>query len=239
MANEKKKLSIVLALMCAGLLLAGLLIASLAYFSTQMQSVSDEAEELYFEHLYTISADLINADRDFYQSMLGAMQYHDVTAAPDDIPPEMMAELTAQYLDDYESNKQQVIDRINEAHDIAGSEPSLLTGTILNTDNYDQLYTAFMNGYNEWESVYDVKNGTGDYTLFIQDFESTRDSISEMTDITEQWAISQKELHEAKIKTSIVTSTIIFVVIILVVLAAAILILLKMRKSISYMVGAV
>ncbi|MBO4902956.1 MAG: hypothetical protein J5518_09205 [Lachnospiraceae bacterium] len=239
MAKKGSKFSIVAALMCIGLVFAALLAACLIYFSTKMQSVSNEAEELYFEHLYTISADLINADRDFYQSMLGALQYHDVTAAPSDIPPEMMAELTEQYLDDYESNKQQVLDRVTEAHNIASNEPGLYTGTVLNTDNFDKLYNTFMEGFQEWENTYDVKNGTGDYTLFIQNFESTRDSISEMTDITEEWAIAEKAVHEAEIRRSIISSAVLFAVIILLVLAGSVLILHKMRTSVGYMVKAV
>lgn len=237
--KKKSQISIVLALLCAGIVLVAMVAISVGYFGMQLQKVTKEDEELYFDHLYTISADLINADRDFYQSMLGAMQYHDVTAAPDDIPPEMMAELTAQYLDDYESNKQQILDRVNEAHDIASKEPGLYTGTVIDTDNYDQLYNAFMNGYNEWKSCYDVKNGTGDYTIFIQNFESTRDSISEMTDITEQWAVNEKAIRQAQIQKSVLTSIVIFAIITILILVVAVIVLHKMRLSINYMVGAV
>ena len=236
---KKKPISIVVALLCAGIILVAMVAISIGFFGMQFQKVTKEDEELYFDHLYTISADLINADRDFYQSMLGAIQYHDVVAAPDDIPPEMLAELTAQYLDDYESNKQQVIDRVNEAHEIASNEPGLYTGTVLNTDNYDQLYNTFINGFQEWEKTYDVKSGAGDYTLFIQNFESTRDSISEMTDITEQWAANEKLIRQKQIMRNILTNVAVFAVITILILVAAVIILRKMRLCIKYMVGAV
>ncbi len=239
MDNKKKKISIVASMMAAGLLLAGLLIASLIFFSLQMNYVSQESEELYYEHLYTISSDLINADRDFYQSMLAALQYHDVSMMPADIPAEQLAELSDGYYSDYADNKQQVLDRVKEAHDIASTEPSLYTGTILETDNFDKLYNTFMDNYNAWDSIYDVKSGSGDYTLFIQNFETARASLSEMTDITEEWAKTEKAKNEASIKAGITGSAVIFGIITVVVLAGAILILHKMRISISYMVKAV
>ncbi len=239
MDNKKKKISIVASMMAAGLLLAGLLIASLIVFSIQMNHVSEESEELYYQHLYTISSDLINADRDFYQSMLAALQYHDVSMMPADIPAEQLAELSDGYYNDYLDNKQQALDRVKEAHDIASTEPGLYTGTILETDNFDTLYNTFMDNYNAWDGIYDVKSGSGDYTLFIQNFDTARGSISEMTDIAEEWAKNERAKNEASIKAGITASAVIFGIITLVVLAGAILILHKMRTSISYMVKAV
>ena len=97
---KKKTLSIVVTLLVLGVVLVGMVAISVGYFGIQLQNVTKDDEELYFDHLYTISADLINADRDFYQSMLGAIQYHDVALAPTDIPPEQMQELLA-YLGGY------------------------------------------------------------------------------------------------------------------------------------------
>ncbi len=235
----KKKISIVLALSCASFILAAMIFVSVGYFGTQLQSVSKEDEELYFDHLYSISEKLINADRDYYQAMMGAMQFKSVTAAPDDIPADMLKELSDQYWDDYVSNKEQVIERVNESHNIASKEASLYTGTVLNTSNFDQLYNEFMKNYAEWESCYDVANDTGDYTLFIQNFETTRESISEMTDITETWAKAEKEIRQKEIKTKIITSIVIFIIITALIVAGGILILHKMRVSIQYVVGAI
>ena len=236
---QKKRISIVVTLLIAGLILVAMVAISVGYFGTRLQTVTREDEELYFDHLYTISSDLINADRDYYQSMLGAMQYHDVALAPADIPPEQLEELKAQYIDDYTSNKQQVIDRVNEAHSIASSEAKLYTGTNLGAENFDQLYSTFMTNFNNWEASYDPVTDAGDYTIFIQEFENTRGAISDMTDITEQWAKDEKAIREKEIKTSIITSIIVFAVITLAILAVAVLILRKMRISIRYVVGAV
>ncbi len=236
---NKKKISIVLALSCASLVLSLMVFASVAYFGTQLQSVTKDDEELYFDHLYSISEKLINADRDFYQSMMGAMQYKSIVAAPADVPVEMLKELEDQYWDEYISNKDQVLERVNESHNIASKEASLYTGTVINTSNFDQLYNEFMKNFNEWESCYDVATDTGDYTLFIQNFETTRDSISEMTDITETWAKAEKEAREKEIKTKIITSIVVFIIITALIVAGGIMILHKMKVSIQYIVKAI
>ncbi len=236
---NKKKISIVLALSCASLVLSLMVFASVAYFGTQLQSVTKDDEELYFDHLYSISEKLINADRDFYQSMMGAMQYKSIVAAPADVPVEMLKELEDQYWDEYISNKDQVLERVNESHNIASKEASLYTGTVINTSNFDQLYNEFMKNFNEWESCYDVATDTGDYTLFIQNFETTRDSISEMTDITETWAKAEKEARQKEIKSKIITSIVIFIIITALIVAGGIMILHKMKLSIQYIVKAI
>ncbi len=235
----KKKISIVAALLVAGLVLVAMVAVSVGYFGSQLQKVTKEDEELYFDHLYSISEKLINADRDFYQAMVAAIQFHDVSLAPADIPPEQLEELKSQYIADYEDNKSQVIERVNQAHDIASKEALLYTGTVVETDNFDKLYNDFMNNYSAWEASYNVESGEGDYTIFIQNFETARSSISEMTDITEKWATDQKEIRQKQIRTSIVTSIIIFAIITVAILAAAVIILRKMRISIKYVVDAV
>ena len=236
---KKKKISIVLTLIIAGVVLVAMIAASVGYFGTQLQSATKEDEELYFDHLYSITEKLINADRDFYQSMMAAIQYKAVSEKPDDVPPDQIQQFLDQYYSDYEENRQQVLDRVTQSHDIASKEASLYTGTVINTENFDQLYQDFMANFNTWDQSYDVKNGTGDYTLFIQNFETARDSISEMTDITEEWAKAEKVVHEKEIQASIITSIIIFAVITLVILAAAIMVLHKMKLSIKYVVSAV
>ena len=237
--SKKKTFSIVVSILCIGIILVVMVLTSIGFFGAQLQSVTKDDEELYFDHLYSISEKLINADRDFYQSMLGAIQYHDVALAPADIPEEQLEELKAKYLDDYESNKQQVIERVNAAHDIASKEELLYTGTVIETDNFDKLYQDFMSNFQTWESSYDVVGDSGDYTMFIQNFETARESISEMTDITEKWATDEKVIRQKEIKGKIVTSIIAFALITLAILVFAILILRKMRLSIKYMVRAV
>ena len=96
-AMKKKALTITFALFAAAGILIALLIASIGYFSGQILSTSKQDEDIYFTKLYTISSDLINADRDFYQSEMAAIQYHDLAFADSGIPAETLAELLPGY----------------------------------------------------------------------------------------------------------------------------------------------
>lgn len=237
--EKKKKLSIVVSLIIAGVVLVCMIVSSIVYFGKQLQRVTKDDEELYFDHLYSISEKLINADRDYYQSMIAALQYHDVSMAPMDIPPEMLKDLLDQYYADYEDNKQQVLDRVNQSNDIAKKENSLYKKTVIDTKTFEELYNEFIANYNTWDTCYEVATNTGDYTLFIQNFDTARASLSEMTDITEAWATSEKLVRQKQIQQRILNSIVVFGVITIVILVLCVIILDKMRKSIAYMVKAV
>lgn len=237
--EKKKKLSIVVSLIIAGVVLVCMIVSSIVYFGKQLQRVTKDDEELYFDHLYSISEKLINADRDYYQSMIAALQYHDVSMAPMDIPPEMLKDLLDQYYADYEDNKQQVLDRVNQSNDIAKKENNLYKKTVIDTKTFEELYNEFIANYNTWDTCYEVATNTGDYTLFIQNFDTARASLSEMTDITEAWATSEKLVRQKQIQQRILNSIIVFGVITIVILVLCVIILDKMRKSIAYMVKAV
>jgi methyl-accepting chemotaxis protein len=237
--EKKKKLSIVVSLIIAGVVLVCMIVSSIVYFGKQLQRVTKDDEELYFDHLYSISEKLINADRDYYQSMIAALQYHDVSMAPMDIPPEMLKDLLDQYYADYEDNKQQVLDRVNQSNDIAKKENNLYKKTVIDTKTFEELYNEFIANYNTWDTCYDVATNSGDYTLFIQNFDTARASLSEMTDITEAWATSEKLVRQKHIQQRILNSIVVFGVITIVILVLCVIILDKMRKSIAYMVKAV
>ena len=237
--EKKKKLSIVVSLIIAGVVLVCMIVSSIVYFGKQLQRVTKDDEELYFDHLYSISEKLINADRDYYQSMIAALQYHDVSMAPMDIPPELLKDLLDQYYADYEDNKQQVLDRVNQSNDIAKKENNLYKKTVIDTKTFEELYNEFIANYNTWDTCYEVATNTGDYTLFIQNFDTARASLSEMTDITETWATSEKLVRQKQIQQRILNSIVVFGVITIVILVLCVIILDKMRKSIAYMVKAV
>ncbi len=236
---KKKKISVILSVLAMGLFLAIMLIVSIAYFSGQIMSTSKKDENVYFDHLYSISEKLLNADRDFYQAMLSGVEYHDISAAPADIPPEQMAELLDTYLADYHDNKDQVIERVNKAHDIAAAEPSLYTGTQLEGKNFEDYYNTFMEGYKTWEDCYDVATDAGDYTLYVQNFEAARESLSYMGDITEAWATAEKAAQQKEILAHIITGAVIFFILTAAILAFAVFVLIKMRKSVKYVVDSV
>ena len=236
---KKKALTITASLFVSFGLLILMLIGSVGFFTGQIMSTSSSDEELYFNNLYTISSDLINADRDFYQSMIAAVQYHDIKLAPSDVPPDLMQELLDGYIGDYVDNRQQTLDRIEEAKNIASKNPSLITGTKVEDKNFEEYYNEFIEGFNLWDSCYEVASDNGDYALFVQYFEAARESISGMTDITESWAIAEKASQEKGNVARIIVSSLAFGVIALVIAASVIVVIIMMRKSLQYIVKGV
>ena len=236
---KKKAFSIVASILMLGIVLILMLVASIGYLTGQVMSTASQNQELYYDHLYTISSDLINADRDFYQAMVAGIEHHELPAAPVDVPAEQLQELIDTYLADYKDNKVQAIERVNEAHSIASADATLYTGTLLDGKSFDALYNEFMTDYKVWEDSFNVETETGDFSLFIQNFETARGALSDMTDITEQWAISANSAQIKALQIRIITSIVIFIVITIAILVFAIIILGMMRKSINYIVSSV
>jgi len=237
---KKKLISVNAMVLGMVILYTAMLILCIAFFASEIRSTSKDDEVLYFDHLYEITSTLINADRDFYQSMQAGILYHDLQGDPSDVPPDQLQGFMDGYYADYKDNLDQTLERVKESAAIASAEESLYTGTVLEGANFKTYYEQFLDNFKTWEDSYDVKSGSGDYTLFIQTFENTRESISAMTDITEVWAIAEKEAQEAKTNRLIMAGTITFVLIAIAMLAIAVIFVTnKMKKSIAYIVAAV
>ena len=238
--EKKKKPSIVAAIMLIGGMLIAIIIASVAVFSSQLLSNSRQDEELYFERLYTISSELINADRDFYQSMMAATQYYNLSNGFAYVEPELRTTLREEAIQDYSDNRDQVVERVENAFSIAAGIPSLYTGTALDDGTtLASLHEEFLSDLEQWESSYDVRNNRGDWNSFNSLFGTARGSISDMTDITEKWAVAEKQHHEAQMKRNINVIILVFAIIAISALAVAMIVIRMMRKSLKYMVGAV
>ena len=237
---KKSTLSITLAITLTVVVFTGVLIASIFFFSGEIESTSEKDEVLYYNHLYTISSNLINADRDFYQAMMAAVLYHNIDIDPSTVPADMRDSLMEGYMSDFVENKQQVIDRVTEAHSIASQDQDLYSGTVLNGGTFDSFYSEFSDDFKAWEETFNLESNTGDYSLFIQQFETTRSALSEMSDITEQWSTNEKQLREAETSRNIKIGATVFLIIAIALLVFSILVVLRsMRKSINYIVAAV
>lgn len=201
------------------------LIVSIVFFSGRITATSEEDESIYMERLYGISTELINADRDFYQAMVGAMERHDYA---DSASPE---EITA-YIEDYQDNRQQVIDRVTDAVAMAQADPVLWTGTMLDGGvTFETLSAEYEEAFRTWETSYDPKNNIGDWKNYLAAFETARGYLSDMTDVVEQWAETEVALQEAATKQMILMSAIIFIVIAAVLVVAALIIARRMSKN--------
>ncbi len=203
------------------------LIVSIVFSSTKMNTIMMQDEHVYYDMLYTISSDLINADRDLYQSMLAGTQYQ---AYHDYITPEQQAG----YVDDYNSNAKQALDGVNAAAALAQGD-SILWTEMKSDDGktFADLSKGFVSQYNTWLGTYNFNTGEGDIEQFSIQFEATRDYISDMSDIVEAWAVAEKTANEKSVHASILSSSIVLMVIAVLLLCLTIFLIINIIKNIK------
>ncbi|MBE5832472.1 MAG: methyl-accepting chemotaxis protein [Butyrivibrio sp.] len=218
-SNTGKSVSLGLLLMSISVILVLTLILSIIQNSVKMKSIETADETLYYDMLYTISTSLINADRDMYQAESGALH---VNAYSQYMPPEMVET----YVADYHENCDQAYDRVKEAAALAVTNNDLYNNFKTSDGrSFSQIYSSFDAQFNKWTSLYNVDTNEGDIEAFDTEFSNTRDLISDMTDIVEDWAQNEKEQNEAGTQRSIVINAAVFTIIAIILLVLTVLII--------------
>lgn len=230
----KKTVSVRFTVAALGVVMLVLVVTSIVYFSSKLSKNAKMDEELYFETLYDVTQNLINADRDFYQSMQGALVFYDMNSFPDMVFGNT-EELLADKYNEFDTNYQQVVERTNKAIEIASGNPDLFTGTTLSGDTktFSAYADEFLKALDEWYGCYDLKSMTGDWQAFNTNFENTRSLLSNMSDITEEWAIAERDKNLAQMQKEIIRIIIIFGVISLIIAATYVMVIRNMRLSIN------
>ncbi|MBQ8983970.1 MAG: hypothetical protein IJ079_10335 [Lachnospiraceae bacterium] len=214
---EKAHLSFLTSLMMLVAPLLICLVICIAFFAGKLNQTFTQSETLFYDTLYTINSNLTNADRDYYQAYVAALQYYNAQEV-------LSEEQLKDTLDDYESNKAQTIERVNEAAEIAkGYEDLFLEMKSENGESFEALYSDFQKEFNEWETVYNLETGEGDWIRFCQDFEVTRESISEMSDIVEAWATEEDQKMIKDIQKNVITLVVIFTIVAVILIVLVIL----------------
>lgn len=192
------------------------IIVSVFYMGTQEYRIYEQADDMYYDTLYTINSNLVNADRDFYQAMIAATQCYDLRSLYKDLPEDELQGYLSQKIAEYDENKEQALERVDMAIAIAKENANIHTGTIVegNTKTFADYAQEFERDYAEWESTFDVSNNTGDWSGFNISFETARAALAGMTDIVEVWAESQKSAMEQQILQKIIVLCVVIGVII-------------------------
>ena len=227
--NSGTKAPLGVLLLGATAALAIALISAILISSTRMKMIEQQDEHVYYDMLYTISSDLINADRDLYQAMLAATEKLAYGEHVD-------ATMIQGYVTEYKENAQQALDGVNNAAAIARND-DYLYNTLKDNDgeSFSTMASNFQAQYNAWMSSYDVATGTGDIEAFDRNFEATRDYISDMSDIVEQWAVAEKKANEDSTDRSILIAAIIFIVIAVVLVGVTVIIIMNILKTLKQM----
>ena len=124
----KANLSFMVALQMLVLPAVICLIVSIFMLGREMNSTYSDAEALYYDKLYQINSNLVNADRDFYQAMNAAQQYMSISQSDGSLPEDVMNQLYAARSASFDENLAQTLERISKANEIAQTDSYLYTG---------------------------------------------------------------------------------------------------------------
>ena len=197
--------------------LALALIVSVIFMGVELNQTEQEMTSVYYDMLYQVNSNLLNADRDLYQAMEAAMQYYDFYNGYTAAPPEFAQTLMPDNLADYEENKQQVYDRVQAAEDTAAMDIELYNNTKTEDGrSYYDVMVAWRQDIAAWEGVFDVQNNTGDWEAFHNDFSTVRDGLNDLQEITEKWAVEKHAALNKALQAKVLTLVILFGVLILV-----------------------
>ncbi len=210
------------------------LIISVIFMAVEISSTEKEVAEVYYDTLYTVNSSLLNADRDFYQSMKGAMEYYDFANGFTEAPPEFAASQMPGSLDDYDSNKQQVYDNVNAAIEAAKANDELFNKiTSADGTTFADEAVNFEEDMAAWEASYNVKDNTGDWEAFHDTFSTARSSLNNMQEITEAWAESEHKALVLEIRIKIIVISLIFAALIVILAILVLLVMHGIRSGIN------
>lgn len=178
--------------------LAFSLVAALVFGYVSVNKVQSELTMVYRDSLYEVNNYLLSADRDYYQSLTGAVGYFDINMNPI-LSPETLTKLNESYYGDYTKNRQQVYDNVESAVAIAKNIPTLYTGTQVDGKTFKGMYEQLLSDLAAWDASYDVKNLTGDWSAFNQLFGVARENIDSMQEITAAWSVTE----QAKVRSTV------------------------------------
>ncbi len=191
----------------------------------EMNSIKETDEEMYYNMLYNISTNLLSADRDFYQAQLDGTQYLAFASEVDQ-------STLSSYIDDYNTNIDQVLSEVETANALAQNNEYLYSELKSDDgDSFQDNYNKFISLFETWQDSYDISSGKGDVEEWATNFSSARSELSNMITMAETWAEEEKAANESDIQAKIVRSSTIFLLISVILLLFTIFMLLNIHKN--------
>lgn len=212
-----KNLSVRLKLLYLVIPLIICIIAAVLFAGGQIKSTSEQVTDVYYNKLYSVNNLVLNADRDFYQALLGATQHYEMMNGYSSSTTSL-----SDKMDDYTGNFDQVVERIQKAVDIAKTEKDLYSELTAEAGiTFEACAEKFLANMKVWDSLYNVEANTGDWEAFNQMFDESRDLLDEMQEITEIWADQEKNALNQKNSNMVLGFVIVFAIIIVVLMIQA------------------
>lgn len=202
--NIRRKLMLmVIPLGLIGLFLTG-------YFASMVKTTTKDSEKLYYEQLYTVSSEVLSADRDLCRAATVELYFIIYASSRSDKGAQLIENFNS-YLKTTEEHIGNVESLIDKYPDI-GSH--VYEGTSIN-----KAIEAFWDYYNTGNDAYDFSTFTGDISLQMNNLIAARDELEIIQDIISDYATNSKTDNEASIAKSIfaagVVATILYIIVII------------------------
>lgn len=202
--NIRRKLMLmVIPLGLIGLFLTG-------YFASMVKTTTKDSEKLYYEQLYTVSSEVLSADRDLCRAATVELYFIIYASSRSDKGAQLIENFNS-YLKTTEEHIGNVESLIDKYPDI-GSH--VYEGTSIN-----KAIEAFWDYYNTGNDAYDFSTFTGDISLQMNNLIAARDELEIIQDVISDYATNSKTDNEASIAKSIfaagVVATILYIIVII------------------------
>ena len=222
--NIKVSVKLWMIVIPAILALAGLLVL----FVIRSNDIQDQSKTVLYDEVFTSTAAIINADRDFYQAAIAEKELY--------LDKALSLENTEALLNDVTENAQQVTDRVSGAMENLKSNVALYTEfTHADTGlTLEQLYADFQSNFSAWQNSYDIETKTGDMVAHNSYFNMARDDINLMTELLENYANTKSDQMAADVNSSIIISVIVVCIVIAFILVLSIVIVFYLQGNIKY-----
>ncbi|WP_287388464.1 methyl-accepting chemotaxis protein [Lachnospira sp.] len=202
--NIRRKLMLmVIPLGLIGLFLTG-------YFASMVKTTTKDSEKLYYEQLYTVSSEVLSADRDLCRAATVELYFIIYASSRSDKGAQLIENFNS-YLkttEEHIGNVESLIDKYPEI----GSH--VYEGTSIN-----KAIEAFWDYYNTGNDAYDFSTFTGDISLQMNNLIAARDELEIIQDIISDYATNSKTDNEASIAKSIfaagVVAAILYIIVII------------------------
>ncbi|HAZ90597.1 MAG TPA: hypothetical protein DCX21_01345 [Eubacterium sp.] len=187
------------------------LVVSVIFAGAQTYHAKEKSSDMYYDTLYKVNLKLANADRDFYQAMLGASYYYDFVNGFSSLSGDELTEQKEAKLSEYKTNIVQAEERFGDAVGIAKKEKKLYKG--FKSENgltFEQNAEEFYKLFDEMKAAFDVEANTGDWTKFNMLSAQAREYLDHIQDITESWSKSERNELDSYINNNVAASGILF-----------------------------
>lgn len=190
-----------------------------------------KSKSLFYDQLYQANSTLINADRDFYQAYLSMMKVIAVRGSGTEGD-------NAERIADYDENIEQTKERVGTVNTIATKYPDLYAYS-LNGMTLESQYAEFQKNISLLENTYNISTGEGDILSYDTVFEATRENISNMEDLIEDYAVVAEEQLQSTISAALVSICIGAVILIAIIGILCIKIMIYIRTNIIHVTDSI